>query len=153
MSKHILMIVTSHDRINDEHQTGIWFEEFSIPYNKFLQQGYKVTVTSPAGGDAPLDANSLQDYQATEENENAKAALKGLPALDDSYQASDYDAVFFPGGHGTMFDLPEDQWGQTRLILVIKTILKGPNSFEIKGATTAWVQEVERSRKLEPRAL
>ena len=108
MSKHILMIVTSHDRINDEHQTGIWFEEFSVPYNKFLQQGYKVTVTSPSGGDAPLDANSLQDYQATEENENAKAALKSLPALDDSYQASDYDAVFFPGGHGTMFDLPDN---------------------------------------------
>jgi len=108
MTKRILMIVTSHDRIDDDHQTGIWFEEFSVPYHKFLQQGYDVTVVSPAGGDAPLDANSLQDYQATEENEDAKAALKALPTLDDSFQAADYDAVFFPGGHGTMFDLPDN---------------------------------------------
>lgn len=108
MTKRILMIVTSHDRIDDDHQTGIWFEEFSVPYHKFLQQGYDVTVVSPAGGDAPLDANSLQDYQATDENEAAKAALNALPALDDSYHAADYDAVFFPGGHGTMFDLPDN---------------------------------------------
>lgn len=108
MSKHILMIVTSHSRIDDDHETGLWFEEFSVPYHKFLKSGYDVTVASPAGGDAPLDANSLQDYQATDENEQAKAALKGLPALDDSFQAADYDAVFFPGGHGTMFDLPDN---------------------------------------------
>ncbi len=106
--KRILMIVTGHDRIDAEHQTGLWFEEFAVPYNRFLQQDYEVTVVSPSGGDAPLDANSLQDYQATEENENARAALKDLPALDDSYQAKDYDAVFFPGGHGTMFDLPDN---------------------------------------------
>ena len=108
MSKRILMIVTSHDRIDADHQTGIWFEEFAVPYHKFLQQGYDVSVASPAGGDAPLDANSLQDYQATAENEAAKAALKAVPALDDRYQAADYDAVFFPGGHGTMFDLPDN---------------------------------------------
>ena len=108
MSKRILMIVTSHRRIDDDHETGLWFEEFSVPYHKFLQQGYDVTVASPAGGDAPLDANSLQDYQATEDNERAMAALKDLPALDDSFQAADYAAVFFPGGHGTMFDLPDN---------------------------------------------
>lgn len=104
MSKRILMIVTSHRRIDDSHETGIWFEEFSVPYNRFLQQGYDVTVMSPAGGDAPLDANSLAEYQATDDNERAKSALTGLTALNDSVQASDYDAVFFPGGHGTMFD-------------------------------------------------
>lgn len=108
MAKRILMIVTSHGRIDDEHQTGIWFEEFAVPYTKFVQQGYAVTIVSPAGGDAPLDANSLQDYQATEENEAARAALKDLPALDEAYQAADYDAVFFPGGHGTMYDLPDN---------------------------------------------
>ena len=108
MAKRILMIVTSHSRIDDEHETGIWFEEFAVPYTKFIQQAYVVTVVSPAGGDAPLDANSLQDYQATEENQAAKRALQDLPALDESYQASDYDAVFFPGGHGTMYDLPDN---------------------------------------------
>jgi len=108
MSKRILMIVTSHSRIDDSHDTGIWFEEFSVPYNRFLKQGYQVAVMSPAGGDAPLDANSLADYLATDENEAAKAALKGLSALDGKVQAGEYDAVFFPGGHGTMFDLPDN---------------------------------------------
>lgn len=108
MTKRILMIVTSHSCIDDEHATGIWFEEFAVPYTKFIQRGYVVNVASPAGGDAPLDANSLQDYQATAENEAAKAALRGLPALDESYKAADYDAVFFPGGHGTMYDLPDN---------------------------------------------
>jgi putative intracellular protease/amidase len=109
------MIVTSHSRIDDNHETGIWFEEFAVPYTFFLNKGYSVTVVSPAGGDAPLDANSLQDYEATTENERARAALKNLPALDDSYQAADYDAVFFPGGHGTMYDLPDNKHVQ-RLI-------------------------------------
>ncbi|MDH5765319.1 MAG: type 1 glutamine amidotransferase domain-containing protein [Gammaproteobacteria bacterium] len=108
MSKHILMIVTSHSHIDDSHETGIWFEEFSVPFNRFLQQAYEVTVMSPAGGDAPLDANSLAEYQATEDNERAMQALKGLPALGDNVLASEYDAVFFPGGHGTMFDLPDN---------------------------------------------
>lgn len=116
MAKRILMIVTSHSRIDDDHETGIWFEEFAIPYTKFIQQGYAVSVVSPGGGDAPLDANSLQDYQDTETNQAAKAALQGLPALDDSYQAADYDAVFFPGGHGTMYDLPDNPHVQ-RLIV------------------------------------
>ena len=108
MSKRILMIVTSHTRIDDSHETGIWFEEFSVPYNRFLHQGYQVTVMSPAGGDAPLDANSLADYLPTDENGVAKTALKGLSALDETVQANEYDAVFFPGGHGTMFDLPDN---------------------------------------------
>lgn len=108
MAKRILMIVTSHSRIDDEHKTGLWFEEFAIPYSKFINQGHIVTVVSPAGGDAPLDANSLQGYQATEENEMAKAALNGLPALGEKQQAENYDAVFFPGGHGTMYDLPDN---------------------------------------------
>lgn len=116
MKKRILMIVTSHSRIDDEHETGIWFEEFAIPYTKFIQHGYAVTVLSPLGGDAPLDANSLQGYQATEDNEVAKLALKGLPALDETCQASDYDAIFFPGGHGTMYDLPDNRHVQ-RLII------------------------------------
>lgn len=108
MSKHILIIVTSHSRISDDRQTGIWFDEFAVPYTLFLEQGYEITVVSPAGGDAPLDANSLEGYQATRDNEQAREALKGLPTLDGSYSANDYDAVFFPGGHGTMYDLPDN---------------------------------------------
>ena len=132
MAKKILMIVTSHSRIDDEHSTGIWFEEFSVPYTKFVQQGFEVTVVSPIGGEAPLDANSLQDYQATEENEAAKLALLNLPAMDKTYQASDYDGVFLPGGHGTMFDLPDNAHVQRLIAETLKagnpvaTVCHGP---------------------------
>ena len=108
MTKTILMVVTSHDHIDAEHSTGIWFEEFATPYSLFLAAGYQVAITSPKGGDAPIDANSLTEYEASAENEAARAALKGLPALDEQFTADDYDAVFFPGGHGTMFDLPDN---------------------------------------------
>lgn len=108
MTKRILMIVTSHDQIDPEHRTGIWFEEFAAPYSLFLAAGYQVAITSPKGGDAPIDANSLAEYEASTENEAARAALKALPPLDRQFTADDYDAVFFPGGHGTMFDLPDN---------------------------------------------
>ncbi len=132
MAVCILMIVTSHSRINDEHSTGVWFEEFSVPYTKFIQHGYEVTVVSPAGGNAPLDANSLQNYESTADNEAAKAALLDLPVLDSSYQAADYDGLFFPGGHGTMFDLPDNTHVQRLIIDTLKvgnpvaTVCHGP---------------------------
>jgi len=116
MSKHILIVVTSHSRIDDDHATGIWFEEFAVPYHLFLEQGYKVTVVSPAGGDAPLDANSLQDYQPTTDNEQTREKLKDSPELTSNYYANDFSAVFFPGGHGTRYDLPDNAHVQ-RLII------------------------------------
>lgn len=109
MSKSILMIVTSHNRIDDEHPTGIWFEEFSIPYSLFNNQGYRVTVASPLGGAAPVDPGSLEDIEATEQNEKAKNVLDETLKLTADLSASDYDALFFPGGHGTMFDLPDNR--------------------------------------------
>ena len=112
MSKNILIIVTSHDLIDADHKTGIWFEEFAVPYTLFLDEGYSVTVVSPEGGDAPVDAGSMLDYQASNENERAMAALKNLPALSDAYQTEQFDAVFFPGGHGTMYDLPDNPYVQ-----------------------------------------
>ena len=59
----ILMVVTSHDRIDDEHATGVWFEEFAIPYQRFCEQGYEVTVASPRGGAAPVDPRLVADGQ------------------------------------------------------------------------------------------
>ncbi len=106
MSKSILMVVTSHDRIDAQHSTGLWFEEFAAPYTLFKEQGYEIAVASPKGGDAPIDAKSLEDYEATADHEAARVALKQLPALDGRFTAEVFDAIFFPGGHGTMFDLP-----------------------------------------------
>lgn len=102
------MVVTSHDTIDASHRTGLWFEEFAAPYSLFRGQGYAVTVASPKGGDAPIDPRSLEHYQATPEHEAARAALTKTRALDASLRAADFDAVFFPGGHGTMFDLPDN---------------------------------------------
>lgn len=104
----ILMLVTSHDRIDADHPTGLWFEEFAVPFVKFRAAGYAVDVVSPRGGDTPIDARSLEHYAATPGNEAARAALRNTQRLDDSVSAHHYVAVFFPGGHGTMFDLPDN---------------------------------------------
>ncbi len=102
----ILMVVTSHDRIDADDPTGLWLEEFAVPYKLFRDAGYEVTVASPKGGKAPVDPRSL----AGDDEPDAIA----LAALEDtaSLGAVDLDAhvaVFFPGGHGTMFDLPSSK--------------------------------------------
>jgi putative intracellular protease/amidase len=128
----ILMVVTSHDRIDADHATGLWFEEFAVPFTKFRAAGYAVVVASPRGGDTPIDARSLENYQPTAANESAKAALRGTKELDASITATEFAAVFFPGGHGTMFDLPDNPQVQ-RLVRefaeadkVIASVCHGP---------------------------
>lgn len=129
---NILIVVTSHDRIDADHLTGLWFEEFAVPYTKFRAAGYAVTVASPRGGDTPLDARSLESYEPTATNEAAKAALRGTRKLDADMQAQAFAAIFFPGGHGTMFDLPDNPQVQ-RLVRefaeadkVIASVCHGP---------------------------
>lgn len=107
-SKRILMIVTSHGAIDESHPTGVWFEEFSIPYEVFRGAGYVVDVVSPQGGAAPVDPRSLEDERVREQYPEAFAALSQTRRLDDSVTSDDYAAIFFPGGHGTMFDLPDN---------------------------------------------
>jgi putative intracellular protease/amidase len=102
------MVVTSHPTIDSDHPTGLWFEEFSVPYALFREQGYQLTVASPLGGETPIDPRSLENYQNTPENQAAKTALLNTLRLDSSVSSDDYSAIFFPGGHGTMFDLPEN---------------------------------------------
>ena len=102
----ILMVVTSHDAIDRDHPTGLWFEEFAIPYSLFRAQGYTVTVASPKGGETPIDPRSLENFESTADYEAALAALKDTRQVDASLHADAFDAIFFPGGHGTMFDLP-----------------------------------------------
>jgi putative intracellular protease/amidase len=104
--KSILMVVTSHGQIEEDHPTGIWLEEFALPYEMFVAAGHRVTVASPRGGKAPLDPRSTVDAEATYQTDTLLALedTLGLDGLD----LSAFDAVFFPGGHGTMFDLPVD---------------------------------------------
>ncbi|MEJ2532112.1 MAG: type 1 glutamine amidotransferase domain-containing protein [Halioglobus sp.] len=111
----ILMVLTSHDRLGDTGQkTGFWLEEFAAPYYVFIDQGCDVTLASPAGGQPPLDPKSdAADAQtaATERfrrDQDAQAALANTVRLD-SVDAADFDAVFYPGGHGPLWDLAEDR--------------------------------------------
>jgi putative intracellular protease/amidase len=96
------MIVTSHDQLNATRKTGLWFEEFAGPYRAFRQQGYEVTVASPRGGAAPIDPNSQPDAPDAE----LMAVIANTIRLENVNLAA-YDAVFLPGGHGTMFDMPD----------------------------------------------
>jgi putative intracellular protease/amidase len=109
--KTILMIVTSHDRIDAEHQTGLWFEEFAIPYQLFREQGYAVSVASLKGGQTPLDPRSVPNAEQAEAHAEALQALKETRPLSGA-NVNDCDAVFFPGGHGTMYDLPVPEIGR-----------------------------------------
>ena len=104
-TKSVLIVVTSYARIDAQHPTGLWFEEFAIPYECFVEAGYLVTVASIKGGKVPIDPRSLPEDQGTMAVKGPMAALQHTQRLME-VDVGEYDAVFFPGGHGTMFDLP-----------------------------------------------
>jgi len=111
----ILMVLTSHDKLGDTgSKTGFWLEEFAAPYYVFKDHDVDITIASPKGGSPPLDPKSDEpDYQtpATERFRKDAAAQKQLANTLrlDSVNPSDFDAVFYPGGHGPLWDLAEDQ--------------------------------------------
>ncbi|MFQ3544972.1 type 1 glutamine amidotransferase domain-containing protein [Halobacillus rhizosphaerae] len=107
MSKKILMVVTNHEKINDDTPTGLWLSEFGEAYNEFKKQGYQVTVASPLGGQAPVDPGSVSEDEP-QEILNTKSQLENTLKTSE-VAAKDFDAIFLPGGHGTMFDLPKDE--------------------------------------------
>ncbi|SFQ41370.1 type 1 glutamine amidotransferase domain-containing protein [Hymenobacter arizonensis] len=115
MSKNILMVLTSHDQLGDTgHKTGFWLEEFAAPYYVFKDAGATLTLASPKGGQPPLDPKSDDPSAQTDATERfkkddaAQHALANTVQLD-SVSTADYDAVFYPGGHGPLWDLAEDQ--------------------------------------------
>ncbi|HAZ55284.1 MAG TPA: type 1 glutamine amidotransferase domain-containing protein, partial [Franconibacter helveticus] len=107
----ILMVLTSHDQLGDTgKKTGFWLEEFAAPWYVFRDAGVEVTVASPKGGQPPLDPKSDEPDAQTEATERfrddktAQDALANTLKLDD-ISADAYDAIFFPGGHGPLWDL------------------------------------------------
>ncbi|MGJ9384047.1 type 1 glutamine amidotransferase domain-containing protein [Salipaludibacillus sp. CF4.18] len=104
MRKKVLIIVTSHSVIKDNQATGLWLEEYTAPYVTFVKNGFDVDVVSMTGGQVPLDPNSLPEEEKFEWQE-AQSKLVNTEKLAD-VSTSDYDAIFLPGGHGTMFDFP-----------------------------------------------
>lgn len=110
----ILMVLTSHDQLGDTgNKTGFWLEEFAAPYYVFKDAGAEITLASPKGGQPPLDPSSdIDDAQtdATKRFKNDNAAQKDLAhtvKLSD-VSADGFDAIFYPGGHGPLWDLAED---------------------------------------------
>ena len=111
----ILMVLTSHDELgNTGRKTGFWLEEFAAPYYVFLEAGAQVTVASPKGGQPPLDPKSDEPGFQTDQtrrfhaDRQAQAVLGATVKLSSVFQ-EDYDGVFYPGGHGPLWDLAEDK--------------------------------------------
>lgn len=117
----VLMVLTSHDQLgNTGRKTGFWLEEFAAPYYTFIDAGAEVVLASPAGGQPPLDPVSDQaDFQtaATERFKADPAAQQVLANTLElsSVQAADFDTVFYPGGHGPLWDLAESPLSITLL--------------------------------------
>ena len=112
---NILMVLTSHDRLGDTgKKTGFWLEEFAAPYYVFKDAGATVTLASPRGGQPPLDPKSDEPDAQTEatrrfrQDPAAQQALASTVKLS-GLSAEQFDAVFYPGGHGPLWDLAEDQ--------------------------------------------
>ena len=111
----ILMVLTSHDRLGDTgKKTGFWLEELAAPYYAFLDAGAEITVVSPLGGQPPLDPKSDEPDAQTAATRRFKADVEAQATLAttgrlDAVSAADFDAVFYPGGHGPLWDLAEDR--------------------------------------------
>ena len=112
---NILMVLTSHDRLGDTgKKTGFWLEEFAAPYYVFKDAGTTVTLASPKGGQPPLDPKSDEPDSQTEATRRFKADPAAQEALANtvklsSLSAEQFDTVFYPGGHGPLWDLAGDR--------------------------------------------
>lgn len=110
----ILMVLTSHDKLGDTgKKTGFWLEEFAAPYYVFKDAGADVTLASPKGGQPPLDPTSDADNAQTEATKRFKSDQAAQSDLAHTVvlatvSAEGFDAIFYPGGHGPLWDLAED---------------------------------------------
>lgn len=111
----ILIVLTSHDQLGDTgKKTGFWIEEFAAPYYALKDKGASITLASPKGGQPPIDPKSAEPDAQTpatkrfNEDEELKKLLANTKKLSD-LKADDFDAVFYPGGHGPMWDLANDE--------------------------------------------
>ena len=111
----ILMVLTSHDELGSTgKKTGFWLEEFAAPYYVFKDSGAEITLASPKGGQPPLDPKSAEKDSQTAATERFKADKEARTALAHTVKLSEispagYDALFYPGGHGPLWDLAEDK--------------------------------------------
>jgi putative intracellular protease/amidase/sugar lactone lactonase YvrE len=106
----VLIVTTSHDHFEgvNPHPTGVWMEEFALPYLELLSNGVEMTIASPKGGVMPVDPRSLPTPDQEKAWHSAIAASKQTVKLSE-VKSTEFDAIFLPGGHGPMFDLPDNR--------------------------------------------
>ena len=136
MSKSVLLIVTSHDRISGDKDkpTGVWLSEAAEPYIAFQSAGFKVDIASPKGGSVPVDPNSAENGSNDEKfTEVTKLLQKTERVKDVVYEG--YDAIFLAGGHGAMYDFPGDTDIQNIMAYfkdqgrIVSAVCHGPAAF------------------------
>lgn len=105
----VLVVTTSHDRFEgpNPHPTGVWLEEFALPYLELQKNGIDLVIASPMGGEMPVDPRSLPTPEQEQAWKPALEAAKHTSKLA-AMKSVDFDAIFLPGGHGPLFDLPEN---------------------------------------------
>jgi putative intracellular protease/amidase len=140
----ILMVLTSHDQLgNTGRKTGFWLEEFAAPYYRFKDAGAEIVIASPKGGQPPLDPKSNEPNFRTgltrrfEADPAARARLASTVRLD-SVSQEDFDTVFYPGGHGPMWDLAEDR----NSIRLLESFLATGKAFAVVCHSTGALRHV-----------
>jgi putative intracellular protease/amidase len=147
----ILIVVTSHSELPNGHKTGLWLEEYGTPYNEFTAAGFDLVTASPKGGAAPIDPRSFDSDAATSTFAKALEQLERTERLGEVDPAP-FDAIFFPGGHGPMFDLAQDARVKVLLRHFVDggkpyaAVCHGPAAFV--GATTASGQPIVAGKRL-----
>ncbi|MGW3349244.1 type 1 glutamine amidotransferase domain-containing protein [Nonomuraea rubra] len=122
----VLIVLTSHDKLGDTgRKTGFWLEELAAPYYRFKEAGWQIVLASPQGGRPPLDPKSNEPDFQTDQTRRFEADPQATEALAhtvrlDSVSTDDFDTVFYPGGHGPLWDLAED----THSARLIETTLR-----------------------------
>ncbi len=117
--KKVLFVLTSHDELGSTgEKTGFWIEEFAAPYYELADKGVEITIASPEGGQPPIDPKSADPSSATEDTkrfDNDKALQEKLANTVKlaTINQADYDAVFYPGGHGPLWDLASSETSKT----------------------------------------
>ncbi len=141
----VLMVLTSHDQLgNTGRKTGFWLEELAAPYYVFKDAGAEITLASPKGGRPPLDPKSNEPSFQTditrrfEKDAAAEAQLDKTVRLD-SVKEEDYDTVFYPGGHGPMWDVVEDKSS----IKLLESVIAAGKPFAVVCHSTGALRHVK----------
>jgi len=111
--KKVLIVVTSFGTVSADIKTGLWMEEFAAPYYYLIAHGVQVTVASPKGGKTPIDPASISEQFTTPASKRALSDPEAQRRLNNTFKlntlnAKDYDAVFYSGGHGPTWDMPDN---------------------------------------------